>query len=100
MCISGPENFAEYLAKTREVAAPYGAELVFLGKAERALTGDHDHGIAVIVKFPSVGHIDAWFDSDAYVPLAALRDQAADARMTSYEVVRLTTPPAGACGWP
>ena len=82
------KKFEEYLAKTKKVAAPYGAELVFQGNANRALTGDEDHSVVVIVKFPSVEKIDAWFASDGYRPLVALRDQGANMHsMTSYQVV-------------
>ena len=85
--IKDPAEFQEYLAKTQAVAAPYGAELVHRGKADKALTGESaDHELAVIVKFPSLAKLDEWYGSDAYQPLEALRDAGADMRMTSYEV--------------
>ncbi len=37
--IKDREKFAEYLAKTQAVAAPYGAELVLRGHADQVLTG-------------------------------------------------------------
>ena len=85
--VKDPAEFQEYLAKTQAVAAPYGAELVHRGKADKALTGESaDHELAVIVKFPSLTKLDEWYGSDAYQPLKALRDAGADMRMTSYEV--------------
>ena len=85
--VKDPAKFQEYLAKTQAVAAPYGAELVHRGKADKALTGESaDHELAVIVKFPSLAKLDEWYGSDAYQPLKALRDAGADMRMTSYEV--------------
>ena len=78
-------KFQSYLAETQKVAAPYGAKLVFRGKTERALTDDTaDHGIVVIVEFPSQEKIDAWYDSDAYRPLIPLREEGADMTMISY----------------
>ena len=85
--VKDPAKFQEYLAKTQAVAAPYGAELVHRGKADKALTGESaDHKLAVIVKFPSLAKLDEWYGSDAYQPLKALRDAGTDMRMTSYEV--------------
>ena len=86
--IKNPEKFQHYLAKTQEVAAPYGAELLFRGKVDQTLTGEGtDHGLAVIVKFPSLEQINEWYRSDEYQPLIALRDEGADMKMTSYEVM-------------
>ena len=82
--VKDPQKFKEYLRKTKEVAAPFGAELVFHGSAERALTGGEDHGVVVVVSFPSLEKLDAWYASDGYRPLIALRDQGADMQMTAY----------------
>lgn len=83
--VKDPQKFQDYLARTQQVAAPHGAELLYRGKVERALTGGgNDHELAVVVKFPSTADIDAWFDSDAYQALTSLRDAGADMQMTSY----------------
>ena len=54
---------------------------------DRTLNGDNDHELLVIAKFPSLEQIDAWYTSDAYRPLKALRDEGTDMQMTSYEVM-------------
>ncbi len=86
--VKDPEKFQQYLTKTQEVAAPYGAELLFRGVVDKILTGeDKDHRLAVIVKFPSLEKINEWYGSDEYQPLIALRDEGTDMKMTSYEVL-------------
>ena len=85
--VKDPEKFQDYLAKTQPIAAAYGAELQFRGKVDRALNGNKDHAIAIVVKFPSIEKINEWYDSDAYQPLKALRDEGADMQITSYEVM-------------
>ena len=86
--VKDPEKFQEYIAKTREVAATFGAELLYRGKADSVLTGESkDHGLTIIVKFPSLEKINEWYGSDAYRPLKALREEGADMHMTSYEVM-------------
>lgn len=86
--VKNAEKFQEYLAKTQKVAAPYGAELLYRGKADRALTGDDaDHGLTIIVKFPSLQKIDEWYGSDAYQSLIPLRNEGTDMKMISYELM-------------
>ena len=86
--VNNPEKFQRYLTKTQEVAAPYGAELLFRGVVDKTLTGeDKDHRLAVIVGFPSLDKINEWYGSDAYQPLIALRDEGSDMKMTSYEIL-------------
>jgi len=79
-------KFQDYLARTQQIAAPYGAELLHRGTVDRALNGSDDHAITIMVKFPSTEKINEWYDSDAYQPLKALRDEGADMQMTSYEL--------------
>lgn len=83
--VKDPAKFQEYLAKTQQAAAPYGAELLYRGKVDRALNGADDHAIALMVRFPSIEKIDEWYGSRAYQPLKSLRDEGAEVQMTSYE---------------
>ncbi len=86
--VKDPEKFQQYLARTQEVAAAYGAELLLRGKVDRSLTNhDKDHGLAVIVRFPSIEKINEWIDSEEYQPLIPLRDEGTDMKMISYEVM-------------
>ena len=85
--VKDPAKFQDYLAKTKSLAAQFGAELLYRGKVNRALNGKDDHALAVIAKFPSVEKLNEWYDSEAYQPLKALRDEGTDMQMTSYEVM-------------
>ena len=58
--VKDPEKFREYFAKTQPIAALYGAELLYRGKVDRALNGDDDHDLAMIVKFPNVEKLNEW----------------------------------------
>ncbi len=86
--VKNPEKLQQYIAKVQKVSAQYGAELLHRGKIGRALSGhDKDHDLAVVVRFPSIEKIDAWYDSEEYQPLIALREEGADMKITSYEVL-------------
>ena len=85
--VKDPAKLQHYMTETVKVARDYGAEMVFRGRAARALNGADDHEITVVARFPSLEKLHAWYDSEAYAPLLALRDEAADMHMTSYEAV-------------
>ena len=78
-------KFQEYLAKTQVVAARFGAELLARGTLDKVLT-DHDggHEVAVIVRFPSLEHIERWHESAEYQPLVPLRNEGAEMKIVSY----------------
>ncbi len=82
--VKDPAKFREYLTANKEIAKPYGAELLFVGKSEQVLNGNEDNNMVVVVKFPDTGQINAWFGSDAYQPPIPIREAAADMQMTSY----------------
>ena len=88
IAVKDAAKFQEYLSETQKVAAPYGAELLCRGKADRTLTGgEAGHALTVIVKFPDLQTIDDWYASDAYQALIPLRDQGTDMTMVSYEAL-------------
>jgi uncharacterized protein (DUF1330 family) len=84
--VKDPEKFQEYLTQTQKVTVPFAAELLHRGKVDRAPNGSGDHAIAVMMKFPSIEKINEWYNSDAYQPLKALRDEGAAMQMTSCEL--------------
>ena len=85
--VKDPALFQDYLAKSKQLASGYGAELVYRGKVGSDLTGEaRDHELVVIAKFPSLQSIDDWYGSEEYRPLMALRDEGTEMRMTSYAV--------------
>ncbi len=64
---------------------PWGAELLLRGKRSAVLSGQHDHTDAVVIRFPDLGSIEKWYQSDAYQELISLRAQASDMVLISYE---------------
>ena len=85
--VKDPAKLSQYLQDVQTVAAPYGAEMVFRGKRQKTIAGDDDNTLVVVVKFPDAESIDNLFGSEAYQPLIALREEAAEMHMTSYEMI-------------
>ena len=75
----------EYRSKVPETLTPWGGELVFRGKQVAVLSGENPYADIVVVRFPSVAAVNAWFSSPGYQSLIPLREQAAEVVLISYE---------------
>ncbi len=86
--VKDPEKFQEYARRSGETFKDYGGEPVMRGKAKETLAGNvgSAHDTVGIVKFPDFEALTAWFNSDAYQALVALRDEASDMTIASYEI--------------
>ena len=78
------EKWAQYRAQVPATLAPWGAELLFRGKVDAVLAGEHAHTDTVVIRFPDVATVDAWYASPAYQALIPLRRQAADLVLISF----------------
>jgi len=83
--VKNPEKWAEYRSQVPATLAPWGAELVFRGTQVAALAGQNPHPDIVVIRFPSVASVEAWYASPAYRSLIPLREQAADVVLLSYQ---------------
>ncbi len=84
--VTDKEKFQNYLAKTRTVAAKYGARPVAIGTQPKILNGDSDgHQMVFVIEFESMEKLDAWHISDEYKALVPLREAGSDQRMLAYQ---------------
>ena len=77
-------KWAQYRAQVPATLAPWGAELLFRGSAERVLSGPHEYSDTVVIRFPDSAAVDGWYQSAAYQALIPLREQAADLILVSF----------------
>ena len=77
--------WAQYVAGVAASLEMYAAEIVFRGTRVRDLAGTQPHELAVVIRFPDLDELQRWYASDAYQALVALRERAADVRLTAYE---------------
>ena len=59
-------------------ARPVGRRTAVPRQGDSVLAGSHRHTDTVVIRFPDVGTVDAWYQSAAYQALIPLRQQAAD----------------------
>ena len=82
--VKDEDKWAQYRAQVPATLAPWGAELLFRGKVDAVLAGEHAHTDTVVIRFPDVATVDAWYASPAYQALIPLRRQAADIVLISF----------------
>jgi uncharacterized protein (DUF1330 family) len=85
LTVKDPAKWDEYRSRVPQTLAPWGAELVFRGRQAAALAGNNPHPEIVVIRFPDLAAANAWFTSPAYQSLVALREQAADVLLVTYE---------------
>jgi uncharacterized protein (DUF1330 family) len=82
--IVDPVRWAVYRDAVPATLAPHGGVLVARGHDATALAGAADETDMVVIRFPSVDAVDAWYASAAYQALIPLRDAAADVVIVRY----------------
>ena len=75
--VKNPEKLKSYISQVPATMAPHGAKMLSRGKVAKLLNGEVAHQIEVVFEFPGEDAIDAWFNSDAYQALVAIREEAA-----------------------
>ena len=83
--VKDPAGFRDYLDKSKAIASRHGAELLFVGTPEKSLAAEgHPHDLAVVVRFPDPGAVEAWYGSPDYQAIVGLREQSSHQVMTVY----------------
>ena len=75
----------KYMAGVKESIAPFDCKIIFRGQLDRILAGKHDHNLVVVIEYPDLTTLDAWYSSEKYQSLIPLRDKAADVVITTYK---------------
>ena len=68
-------GYEEYRQQVPATIAAFGGRYLARGGALTVLEGSWSPKRGVILEFPSLDKLKAWYDSPAYVPLRALRER-------------------------
>lgn len=90
--VTDPQGYDEYRKIVGESIAAFGGRFIVRGGRTEVLEGDWVPKRLVIVEFPSMERLKAWYDSPAYAPALALRKRAS---ISSLVMVEGADPPAG-----
>ena len=84
--IHDPELFAEYVAKAAIIMADFDVTVVTRGIYIETSSGvDPGSHIMAVFRYPDLETAKAFFSSDAYQTLLALRDRACDMTIRFYD---------------
>jgi uncharacterized protein (DUF1330 family) len=74
--ITDPAKFEEYRVKVSPMIAKHGGRYLTKAGSHKLPEGGHwKPERVVIIEFPDMDHLNAWYRSDEYQPLFALRKE-------------------------
>ncbi len=73
------ELWQQYLSGVKESLAPFDASVIFRGKLDKVLAGQHEYNLVVVIEFSDQSTLNNWYDSEKYQSLIPIRDKAANA---------------------
>ena len=91
--VTNPEGYEEYRAQVPAVIAAYGGRYLVRGGACEVLEGSGGTGRRVVLEFPSMAKLKAFWESPEYGPLRALRERNADSHIVAVEGVPAAATP-------
>ncbi len=74
--VTDPDAYAEYRKGVAATLEPFGGRFLARGGKAEVLEGSYPARRLVIIEFPDVDRVKAWWDSPAYRPLRELRERA------------------------
>lgn len=74
--ITSPEPYASYVKDVGASVAQYGGRFIVRGGRAEKLEGPLEPKRVVVIEFPTVERAKAWWDSEEYRELKALRQRA------------------------
>jgi uncharacterized protein (DUF1330 family) len=75
--VSDPEALARYFPQAAVLVAEYGGRYLAVDAAPEVVEGDPRLSSVVLLEFPDADSARAWYESDAYRPVRAIRHRAA-----------------------
>ena len=74
-----------YVAGVRESLSSFESKIVFRGQLVSVLAGEHEYDRVVVIEFRDHSTLDDWYHSEKYQSLIAIREEAVNVVITSYE---------------
>lgn len=86
--VHDPVAYEDYKKMTPGSLVPFDGKFIVRGGATETLEGDWKPERFVILEFPSLQKAKAWWNSDIYAPVKALRHRTANSKMIVVEGVK------------
>jgi uncharacterized protein (DUF1330 family) len=85
--ITDPQAFEEYRQRVPPIIAAYGGRYLVRGGSVLGLEGDMPASRLVILEFPDMARLKAFYNSAEYQPVLAIRQRAARSSLLAIEGV-------------
>jgi len=79
------ETLVEYRRRNADAVANHGGRFVIRGGESEVLEGDWPTQRIVLIEFPDVAAARAWWESEEYAPMKAMRREASDTNIVLVE---------------
>lgn len=74
-----------YLEAAMQTAAQFGGRYIVRGGTTDVLEGDWSPRRMVIIEFPSMDQLEAWYSSEEYAPWIEVRQSLTDSKLVAVE---------------
>ena len=85
--ITDPAGYEQYRKLVPATIAAHGGRYLARAGATEVLEGDWEVKRVVILEFPDMARLKAWYDSPEYQPLRAIRHRTAKSKVIAIEGV-------------
>ena len=85
VAVTDPVGYEEYRQRVPAVIAAYGGRYLARGGSTRVLEGSWVPRRCVILEFPSMAQLEAFWSSPEYRPLREIRERTADSNLVAVE---------------
>jgi uncharacterized protein (DUF1330 family) len=76
IAVHDEERYKDYVAHTAAALEPFGGRFLVRGGKTECVEGSWDFGRTVVIEFPSFDQATAWYESEEYQRIAAIRREA------------------------
>jgi uncharacterized protein (DUF1330 family) len=83
--VTDPAGYEEYRARVPAVIFAHGGRYVVRGGQMEVVEGDWPMSRTVVLEFPDMGKLKAFYDSADYAPLLAIRQRCAVSNLIAVE---------------
>ena len=85
--VKDPEAYAEYRTANPAIVNSFGGRYIALGGEIEVLEGDWQPRRTVVIEFPDMDAVRAFYNSPEYAELRKIRWRSADARLVAIETL-------------
>lgn len=85
--VTDPDTYTAYREANPDIVNKFGGRYLALGGEVKVLEGDWQPRRTVMIEFPDMAAITAFYDSPEYVELRKIRWKSADSRLVALETL-------------